>query len=257
MKFYPLLTILFAALFATPADAQTDEISKAKAVITELLQDDCSLWEPDSLTNSYPYKTWPIKKALVRDDRIELVLQEYIMKRNKCIYIDKESFRTVYLLSPFEYSAVYNSLYLDNFLFIKKVSGTNEDIKQLMHNISILRNQIFNAGLALLEPIAAHYRGITEKPPIPEEQRKYIVQANLFNKKKDYLKAIELYIKVIESDQTSYPAAYTNLALLSEQTGNFDTAIYYMKKYLMLEPDAPDARSSQDKIYEWEAQSGK
>lgn len=248
---------MFAALLATPATAQTDEISKVKAAITGLLQDNCSLWEPDSITNSYPYKTWPIKKALVRDDRIELVLQEYIMKRNKCIYIDKESFRTVYLFSPFEYFAESNSLHLDNFLFIKKVAGTNEAVKQLVHNISFLRNQIFNTSLALFEPNAAHYRGLNEKPPIPEEQRKYIVQANLFNQKKDYLKAIELYLKVIESDQTSYPAAYTNLALLSAQMANFDSAIYYMKKYLMLEPDASDARSSQDKIYEWEAQLGK
>jgi len=28
-----------------------------------------------------------------------------------------------------------------------------------------------------------------------------------------------------------------------------------MKKYLMLEPEASDARSAQDKIYEWKAQS--
>ena len=27
-----------------------------------------------------------------------------------------------------------------------------------------------------------------------------------------------------------------------------------MKKYLLLEPDASDARSAQDKIYEWKAQ---
>lgn len=29
-------------------------------------------------------------------------------------------------------------------------------------------------------------------------------------------------------------------------------AIEYMKRYLMLEPDASDTRASQDKIYEWE-----
>jgi len=30
-----------------------------------------------------------------------------------------------------------------------------------------------------------------------------------------------------------------------------------MKKYLLLEPEATDARSAQDKIYEWEAKTGK
>jgi len=45
--------------------------------------------------------------------------------------------------------------------------------------------------------------------------------------------------------------------LLNAQVHNFDAAVYYMKKYLMLVPEASDARSSQDKIYEWEAQINK
>lgn len=32
----------------------------------------------------------------------------------------------------------------------------------------------------------------------------------------------------------------------------YPSSIFYMKKYLMLVPDASDARSAQDKIYEWE-----
>jgi hypothetical protein len=40
--------------------------------------------------------------------------------------------------------------------------------------------------------------------------------------------------------------------LLSAQIHNFNDAILNMKKYLMLVPDAEDARSAQDKIYEWE-----
>jgi len=55
-------------------------------------------------------------------------------------------------------------------------------------------------------------------------------------------------------DQTAYPSAYSNLALLLAQIHMFDAAIYNMKKYLLLEPEAADARSAQDKIYEWKAQ---
>ena len=33
-------------------------------------------------------------------------------------------------------------------------------------------------------------------------------------------------------DQTAYPDAYSNLALLSAQVGKFREAIFYMKKYL-------------------------
>jgi hypothetical protein len=58
-------------------------------------------------------------------------------------------------------------------------------------------------------------------------------------------------------DQVAYPAGYSNLALLSAQINNFGGAINFMKKYLLLEPEATDARSAQDKIYEWEAQISK
>jgi hypothetical protein len=44
------------------------------------------------------------------------------------------------------------------------------------------------------------------------------------------------------------------MALLSEQMKWFNSAIFYMKQYLLLVPDAKDARSAQDKIYEWEMQ---
>jgi tetratricopeptide (TPR) repeat protein len=103
--------------------------------------------------------------------------------------------------------------------------------------------------------IAEQYRALQVKPTVSEEQRKYIVQANSFNQEKNYSKAIELYNKALELEQTAYPAAYSNLALLSAQTQNYEGAIFHMKKYLLLVPDANDARSAQDKIYEWEAKT--
>ncbi len=106
--------------------------------------------------------------------------------------------------------------------------------------------------LVLFEPIAKTYRAKQIKPSISEDQRKFIVQANLLNQRKEYSRAIALYLKAIEPDPTSYPSAYTNLALLSAQLNDYQSAIFYMKKYLMLEPVAADARSCQDKIYEWE-----
>ncbi|MDO9256593.1 MAG: hypothetical protein Q7U54_13835 [Bacteroidales bacterium] len=58
----------------------------------------------------------------------------------------------------------------------------------------------------------------------------------------------------IASAVSGNSVAYTNLALLSAQVKDFQTAIYYMKKYLLLVPESEDARSCQDKIYEWEVQ---
>lgn len=120
-----------------------------------------------------------------------------------------------------------------------------------------LREKRFGSQLKHYEEIAAKYRELKVKPAVSEEQRKYIVQANSCNQQKMYNKAIELYNKVIEVDQTSYPAGYSNLALLSAQINKFDAAIYYMKIYLLFEPDASDSRNAQDKIYEWELVMGK
>jgi len=120
-----------------------------------------------------------------------------------------------------------------------------------------LNEKRYTSQLVIFEPIAANYRSMKVKPLVSEAQREYIVQANSFNQEKNYSKAIELYNKAIELNQTAYPDAYTNLALLSAQINEFDAAIYYMKKYLLLEPEASDARSAQDKIYEWKAKINK
>ncbi|MDA8165190.1 MAG: tetratricopeptide repeat protein [Desulfobacteraceae bacterium] len=106
---------------------------------------------------------------------------------------------------------------------------------------------------------AAQYRAAAVKPAVSEEQRRLIVQANALSERKDYAGAIDLYQSALDVDPVAYPGAYFNLALLSAQMERYPRAIAYMKQYLQLEPDAKDARSAQDKIYEWEilARKGK
>ena len=110
----------------------------------------------------------------------------------------------------------------------------------------------YDERLALFEARAAQYREQKIKPPVSEEQRRFIVQANALSQQKKYYRAIDMYNKVIEIDPIAYPAAYFNMALLYAQIHRFNMAISSMKQYLALEPEAKDARSSQDKIYEWE-----
>jgi hypothetical protein len=114
------------------------------------------------------------------------------------------------------------------------------------------REQKFNSSLDLFRPLAEQYKALKVKPPVSEAQRRLIVQANSFSEEKNYSEAINKYLKAIEVDPTAYPAAYSNLALLYAQMQYYLDAIYTMKKYLLLVPDAEDARSAQDKIYEWE-----
>ena len=105
---------------------------------------------------------------------------------------------------------------------------------------------------ALFAEQVANYHALAVKPVVSETQRKLFVQANALSQQKDYPAALEFYNKALEIDPLSYPNAYFNMALLEAQLNRFHSAIASMKKYLTLEPDAGDARSAQDKIYEWE-----
>lgn len=99
---------------------------------------------------------------------------------------------------------------------------------------------------------AARYRALPVKPVLSEELRRLIVQAETLRERKDYAGAIGLFRQALRQDPVAYPAGYFNLALLYEQQENYLGAAETMKKYLLLQPDAKDARAAQDKIYSWE-----
>lgn len=124
--------------------------------------------------------------------------------------------------------------------------------KQYTDSINTDKVNKLDNDLAKFQETAKAYNDLSDKPTITEEQRKYIVQANALNQQRDYGRAIGLYNKAIEINPVAYPSAYYNLGLLYAQTSDFRLAIFNMKKYLLLVPDAPDARAAQDKIYEWE-----
>lgn len=138
------------------------------------------------------------------------------------------------------------------------ITGGLSELKKAADNLYFIQKSLDNLStnqkkdIAAFEPIAAEYRSLSVKPRITEEQRRLIVQANAFTQKKDYVGAVDRYNKALELNPTSYPEAYYNLALLHEQQHLYTFAITYLKKYLMLVPDAKDARGAQDKIYEWE-----
>ena len=131
-----------------------------------------------------------------------------------------------------------------------------DDLYFIQQNLDQFREEEARR-FSLFEAQAAQYRALKDKPPVSEEQRRYIVQANAMLQRKDYIKAIDFFKKAIEVNPTAYPAAYYNMALLYAEHRMFGLAISRMKQYLLLETDAKEARKAQDKIYEWEALSQK
>jgi len=237
-----LLSIVMATFIA---NAQTEEIDKAKATIITLFK-----------KNSYALVGQVMgttkKDVCVFDDRIEVNI-----KKNKRIF---------YYTDFCDYDISVSPRKIDNAnIVIISIDDFSANLlgveKEQADNLIFIRNYYcekrYTSQLEIFKPVADKYRTLEVKPTVSEEQRKYIVQANGFNEQRNYDKAIELYLKAIEVGPTAYPGAYSNLALLSAQVNKFDAAIFYMKKYLMLEPESADARSAQDKIYLWEAQPAK
>lgn len=221
-----------------------EEISKVKADLTELLRNEAVIYEVIVETNTLGTSLGTPKEVLVLDDRIE-----FKFKRQKTIMYFSD------ILDRNIYASTYGYVPLGSFSIKmgKKALELADDLIFIKKHLRIQFYRQQDSLLNLFKPTAAQYRELKVKPAISEEQRKFIVQANLFNQQKMYDKAIELYNKALEVDQTAYPSGYSNLALLYAQINNFNVAIFNMKKYLLLVPEATDARSAQDKIYEWEA----
>jgi len=262
---FKIFTFFVFVLFTTITNAQESkwnrekvapqyfpnkEMGKVKADIADVLQKQ-SDWIHDKKNNKYGKP----KDYIVFDDRIEFELknQKNIINFSDLFDVKIELIKN---LRKDDGSVVNYSLDLGNYNIYFKTHF--EPVKQITDDMFFIqqkeREKQFSSQLDLFEPIAAQYHTLKVKPPVSEEQRKYVVQANSFNQQKNYDKAIELYKKAIETDQVAYPAAYSNVALLFAQTNKFRDAIVSMKKYLMLEPEGSDARSAQDKIYEWEAE---
>ncbi|MGD0754041.1 MAG: tetratricopeptide repeat protein [Bacteroidales bacterium] len=248
-----------------------ESMALAKEAISRILNDKCVSIE-DTIVSRDKIK---YKKAVVSDEGIELDMKS----GEKMIYFsklfgDKEIFLKMKYYLYYEEKTGEKDVdsYSDkivgtnNIYFLNSKAGfgitmpdpsrypvCNKQLADALFTIQKkLSAQRYSSELDAFKQIAKNYCALKTKPSLSEEERKFIVQANFLNQQKDYEKAIELYKKVIGIDQTAYPAAYYNLALLFAQVSNIDAAIFYMQEYLLLEPEAQDARAAQDKIYEWE-----
>ncbi len=99
---------------------------------------------------------------------------------------------------------------------------------------------------------AARYRALSEKPSLPESIRAFKVGAENAVREKRPADAVNQYRKGVQS-YPAWPQARFNLALLYAEMNIPEGAIAEMEKYLLLVPDAANARQAQDKIYEWKS----
>jgi tetratricopeptide (TPR) repeat protein len=99
--------------------------------------------------------------------------------------------------------------------------------------------------------VVTDYRQASRKPELPEEARKYKVQAELAIKERRFGDSVERYSQAIRIAPW-WPEAHFNRALVLGELKRYGEAVVEMNRYLQLTPEAPDARAARDKVYEWE-----
>ncbi len=106
---------------------------------------------------------------------------------------------------------------------------------------------------AAFAEVARSYRAAAVKPTLPEEARKFKVQAEYAFNKKEFDGAVMRYQAALDKAPW-WPEGHFNRALILSELSRYREAIVEMKKYLTLVPEAPDVRAAQDRIYQWESE---
>jgi len=107
------------------------------------------------------------------------------------------------------------------------------------------------AAFAEFQKKAKAWRALAIKPSLPEQARRFKVQAEDAFQHKDLEKAAEYYENALEI-YPLWPDGYFNTALLYGELGFYAKAILNMKRYLELRPDAEDSQAARDRVYIWE-----
>lgn len=168
---------------------------------------------------------------------------------------------TIYFKDILNYRIIYYVKITDGGFYMPYVSvkehlltcGGKEVADLLFYMQHQCAVKYYEEDLEQFRLLAQNYLSASEKQIMNEEQRKLFVQGNAMNKQLDYDNALNYYDKAISLNPVSYPEGYYNYAIIASLAEKYELAILTMKKYLLLLPDAPDAVSARDKIYEWEA----
>jgi tetratricopeptide (TPR) repeat protein len=108
------------------------------------------------------------------------------------------------------------------------------------------------AAEAAFPDVARKYRETPVKPELSEEAHKYAVQGDFAIENKNLPVAIDRYTDALKIAPW-WPEGYLKRGQLLAEIGQDDAAVADMKKFLLLAPDAKEAREAQDNIYKWES----
>jgi tetratricopeptide (TPR) repeat protein len=103
---------------------------------------------------------------------------------------------------------------------------------------------------------ALNWRTMPQKPPLPENAQRFRVLAEDAFRSKNFEESANYYEKGLEVSPL-WPEGRFNAALLYGELQMYSQAIFHMKRYLELRPDAKNANDARERIYVWEEKAKK
>ncbi|MBL7888646.1 MAG: tetratricopeptide repeat protein [Bacteroidia bacterium] len=261
-----ILLIVFIFLYHSNFFGQIGTYTRAKSELTELILSNKIRVDEKINATTFNYLI-QIEKVEIKADTLIIIAKPTKYKvsiggKVKILSEGEKSKAITYKTSLLD-KFVDNypiSVVLGNLFFTEPTFQEGENIKKFADNVVILRENSLKekekaAKSKMLDSLLLDFglkiKTATKNASDIEKQRELMVQANVFFDQKQYYKVIALYEEAININLVSYPPIYYNLALIYALTENYQMAIYNMKRYLMVEPNAEDKAESEDKINEW------
>jgi tetratricopeptide (TPR) repeat protein len=101
---------------------------------------------------------------------------------------------------------------------------------------------------------AAAWRALPAKPSLTDEVNQHWLLAEDELKEKHFDAALREYEAALEIDPL-WPLGQFDAAMLSGELKNYDDAVWHMRCYLELTPNAPDAKDAHDQMLLWQARA--
>ncbi len=266
--------------------ASNVSIEAAKDVLTRLLPGQSSLMKGDSVTKVSSVEVAPGSDGtpvtlIVRTEDTQLASlrgyepgsvllaaavptpSEYLRARSKYLRGSQPARRYFGLIKFFTLKDLTletrhggaehpSSITLSNHWYLETRYGSVQEVADALYALKLSAGYGADEDERRFIELARQYRDATTKPAFPEEARAGQIKAELAFDQKRLPEAITHYLSALRAAPW-WPDGYFNLANVLASVHAYDEAIFAMKRYLVLVPNAPDARADQDKIYQWES----
>jgi hypothetical protein len=132
--------------------------------------------------------------------------------------------------------------------------SNKEEAVSLASAFNVLQRYGVAADEAEFADEAKRYREMPVKPTLPEDvQRARVAAEDAFNNK-DFENAYWYYMEGLAIEPL-WPQGLFNAALLEGELHWYNSAALHMKRYLLLVPDAANAKAAREKMYLWEVKA--